>query len=174
MAKTTKRTRRALARIGSGTGWYLHCRLSQTAERLPGTQVSREAKQRLKMMDCARTHSVAATCRLFSIARSTCSRWAKRYDHQRLSLLENRSSRPHRCRRPPWSAAQAEAVRQAPTSCASPQRIRAIQVGGGSEFMAELETACRAWGIVLFVLPPRSPKLNGHAKRANGTHRREF
>jgi putative transposase len=56
----------------------------------------------------------------------------------------------------------------------SPFPIRAIQVDGGSEFMAEFETACAAQGIALFVLPPRSPKLNGRVERLNGTARREF
>ncbi|BCP67622.1 hypothetical protein TthHB5018_c25560 (plasmid) [Thermus thermophilus] len=45
----------------------------------------------------------------------------------------------------------------------APFPIRAVQVDGGSEFMAEFEEACRSLGIRLFVLPPRSPKLNGHA-----------
>jgi putative transposase len=43
----------------------------------------------------------------------------------------------------------------------APFPIRAVQVDGGSEFMAEFEEACRSLGIRLFVLPPRSPKLNG-------------
>lgn len=51
---------------------------------------------------------------------------------------------------------------------------RAIQVDGGSEFMAEFETACAARSIRLFVLPPRSPKLNGAVERANRTHAEEF
>lgn len=55
-----------------------------------------------------------------------------------------------------------------------PVPIRAIQVGGGSEFMAGFETACRDRGIALYVLPPRSPKLNGRVERLNGTARREF
>ncbi len=55
-----------------------------------------------------------------------------------------------------------------------PVPIRAIQVDGGSEFMAEFEAACQERGIPLFVLPPRSPKLNGHVERANRTHRTEF
>jgi Integrase core domain len=38
-----------------------------------------------------------------------------------------------------------------------PFPIRAIQVDGGSEFMAEFEAACQERGITLFVLPPRSP-----------------
>ncbi len=56
----------------------------------------------------------------------------------------------------------------------APFPVRAIQVDGGSEFMAEFEAACQAEQIALFVLPPRSPKLNGHVERANGTARREF
>jgi len=35
--------------------------------------------------------------------------------------------------------------------------VRAIQVDGGSEFMAEFEEECRDRGIRLFILPPRSP-----------------
>lgn len=55
-----------------------------------------------------------------------------------------------------------------------PFAVRAIQVDGGSEFMAEFETACHERGIHLFVLPPRSPKLNGHVERAQRTHTEEF
>lgn len=296
MAKFTRTSRRCFARIGSGTRWSLAYRVPPGAEQVPGAQLSREAKQRLKILDYARTHSVSATCRHFGIARSTYYRWAKRYDPQRLSLLENRSSRPRRCRRPTWAAAQVAAVRRAreahprwgkdklavvlrrqsvelsvsmigrilgdlhrrrlllepvrprlrphsrhprpyavrkpkthpvvrpgdlvqidtmhvrplpgverrhftavdvvsrwsvcgvrATATAGTARafladlrerlpfpIRAIQVDGGSEFMAEFEAACQDWGIALFVLPPRSPKLNGHVERANGIHRREF
>jgi putative transposase len=56
----------------------------------------------------------------------------------------------------------------------TPFPIRAIQVDGGSEFMAEFETACQERGLALFVLPPRSPKLNGHVERLNRTHRQQF
>jgi len=55
-----------------------------------------------------------------------------------------------------------------------PFPVRAVQVDGGSEFMAQFETACEQLGIQLFVLPPRSPKLNGHVERAQRTHREEF
>ncbi len=55
-----------------------------------------------------------------------------------------------------------------------PFPIRAIQVDGGSEFRAAFESACRDHGIRLFVLPPRSPKLNGHVERAQRTHTEEF
>ena len=55
-----------------------------------------------------------------------------------------------------------------------PFPIRAIQIDGGSEFMAGFEAACQQRGIRLFVLPPRSPKLNGCVERANRTHREEF
>jgi transposase InsO family protein len=55
-----------------------------------------------------------------------------------------------------------------------PFPVKAIQVDGGSEFMAEFEAACAAQNVALFVLPPRSPKLNGCVERANGTSHREF
>jgi putative transposase len=55
-----------------------------------------------------------------------------------------------------------------------PFPIRAVQVDGGSEFAAEFEQACQLRGLHLFVLPPRSPKLNGAVERANRTHTEEF
>lgn len=55
-----------------------------------------------------------------------------------------------------------------------PFPIRAVQVDGGSEFAAEFEQACQQRGLHLFVLPPRSPKLNGAVERANRTHTEEF
>jgi putative transposase len=292
-----KSSRRQFQRIGRGTSLCLRYRMPQAATRLPAAPaLSREAKQRLQILDYARTHSVAATCRHFGIARSTYYRWATRYDPQRLSFLENRSSAPRRRRCPTWTADQVQAVRQArdahprwgkdklavvlkragvplsvsmigrilaeltrrrmlvePTAARlrphgrharpyairkpkehpvvapgdlvqldtmhltplpgverrhfsavdvvsrwgvtgvraqatagtatdfldelvarTPFPIRALQVDGGSEFMAEFETACQERGLALFVLPPRSPKLNGHVERINRTHRQEF
>ena len=55
-----------------------------------------------------------------------------------------------------------------------PFKVKAIQVDGGSEYMAEFEEACRAREILLFVLPPRSPKLNGGVERAQRTHTEEY
>jgi transposase InsO family protein len=55
-----------------------------------------------------------------------------------------------------------------------PFPIRAVQVDGGSEFAAEFEQACQQRGLRLFVLPPRSPKLNGAVERAQRTHTEEF
>lgn len=52
--------------------------------------------------------------------------------------------------------------------------IKSIQVDGGSEFMAEFEEYCKELGIKLYVLPPRSPKMNGKVERANETYRYEF
>ena len=289
-----KSSRRQFQRIGSGTSLCLRYRMPQVTTGLPAAPVlSRDAKQRLKILDYARTHTVSATCRHFGIARSTYYRWARRYDPPHLSFLENRSSAPRRMRRPTWTADQAQAVRQArevhprwgkdklavvlrregvhlcvsmvgrilaeltrrrmlrepkcarlrphsrharPYAIRKPQEhtvaapgdlvqldtmhltplpglerrhftavdvasrwgvtgvraratagtfldelvertpfpIRALQVDGGAEFMAEVETACQERGLALFVLPPRSPKLNGHVERANRTHRQEF
>ena len=55
-----------------------------------------------------------------------------------------------------------------------PFPVRAIQVDGGSEFQAAFEEACHARGIRLFILPPRSPKLNGCVERPQRTHTEEF
>jgi putative transposase len=55
-----------------------------------------------------------------------------------------------------------------------PFPIRGIQVDGGSEFKGQFEEECQRRKIHLFVLPPRSPKLNGHVERANRTHTEEF
>ncbi len=56
----------------------------------------------------------------------------------------------------------------------SPYPVKAIQVDGGSEFKAEFERLCQERAIELFVLPPRSPKLNGGVERAQRTHKEEF
>lgn len=56
----------------------------------------------------------------------------------------------------------------------TPNRINAIQIDGGSEFQSLFEVECQRRGIKLFVLPPRSPKLNGAVERANRTHTEEF
>jgi len=55
-----------------------------------------------------------------------------------------------------------------------PFPVRAIQVDGGPEFESVFEKECQTRGIRLFVLPPRSPKLNGGVERAHRTHTEEF
>jgi transposase InsO family protein len=77
-----------------------------------------------------------------------------------------------------------EATRQATAASAAgfiksilarmPFKVKAIQVDGGSEFQSVFEETCQKHGIRLFVLPPRSPKLNGHVERSNRTHTEEF
>lgn len=292
MAKYTRR--------GRATGIPMHYGYiePQRAPRPPASPPrSREGRLRLQILAYAETHSVAATCRHFGIARSTYYRWKHRYVPQRPATLENRSSRPHAPRRPTWTTQEVLAVRDlrarfprmgkvklaillhaqdihlsvsmvgriltylratsqliepiarlpwkthtryprpyairkpkdypveqpgdllqidtmdhcphpgmirkhftavdlvsrisraAIRTAASattardfldqlqqqfPVPIKAIQVDGGSEFMAEFETACRERGIRLFVLPPRSPKLNGCVERTNRTYRQEF
>ena len=55
-----------------------------------------------------------------------------------------------------------------------PFPVQALQVDGGSEFAAEFEQACQQKELPLFVLPPKSPKLNGHVEGAHRTHYEEF
>ena len=55
-----------------------------------------------------------------------------------------------------------------------PFPITSVQVDGGSEFMGDFEKACKKMNILLFVLPPYSPQLNGGIERANRTFRYEF
>lgn len=55
-----------------------------------------------------------------------------------------------------------------------PFPIRAIQIDGGSEFKKHFEEACQVRSIRLFVIPPRSPKLQGYVERSNRMHREEF
>jgi len=55
-----------------------------------------------------------------------------------------------------------------------PFPVKAVQVDGGSEFKKHFETACEELGLKLFILPPRSPKLNGRVERAQRTHLDEF
>lgn len=55
-----------------------------------------------------------------------------------------------------------------------PFPVRAVQIDGGSEFKGAFELACQARDLPLYVLPPRSPKLNGHVERSQRTHTEEF
>ena len=55
-----------------------------------------------------------------------------------------------------------------------PFKIYSIQVDGGSEFMADFEELCKQKNIKLYVLPPRSPKLNAFIERSNNTAHYEF
>lgn len=55
-----------------------------------------------------------------------------------------------------------------------PFPVKAIQVDGGAEYEALFEVECQRRGTKLFVLPPRSPKLNGGVERAHRTHTEEF
>ena len=55
-----------------------------------------------------------------------------------------------------------------------PFPVKALQIDGGSEWKAEFEAACAERGLPLFVLPPKSPKLNGRVERSHRTHEEEF
>jgi putative transposase len=55
-----------------------------------------------------------------------------------------------------------------------PYPIKAIQIDGGSEFKSVFELECQKRGIILFVLPIKSPKLNGMVERMQRTSREEI
>jgi len=55
-----------------------------------------------------------------------------------------------------------------------PFKILSVQVDGGSEFMADFEELCKQKRIKLYVLPPKSPKLNAFIERSNNTAHYEF
>lgn len=261
--------------------------------------LSPRARARLALIEWHYAHgaNVSRTARHFGFSRPTVYRWLARYDRLRLESLEDRSSRPHRRRRPGWTLDELHAVLEqrrryprwgkdklavllrregrplavsrvgriltrlrasgdlrepigrrisarkrpwrrpyavrkprdyvpaapgdlvqldtldvrpspglawkqftardvisrwdvvelAPSASARnavamldalaarmPFAVRGISVDGGPEFMADFELECQRRGIRLFVLPPRSPKLNGAVERANRTHTEEF
>ena len=86
------------------------------------------------------------------------------------------------CQSPVWGPAIASSTSEPYTAARFldkieqrlPFRVRAIQVDGDSEFEAVFEEECQLRSIKLFVLPPRSPKLNGYVERAHRTHTEEF
>lgn len=297
MAKHSKRTRRRMQQSGLGGRLKVVHRMPKLARRLPNAPtLDAETEFRLRCIEHAQTHGVAAAAATFKRSRATVYRWRKRYDPTDLRSLRPRSRRPRRTRKRQWTPAQEQAVldlrqrhprygkaklvhllrargidlsastigrilaslkrrnlliephavrvrqrraqrpyatrvprdKRAPTEpgqliqldtmhlrpepgverrqftaidvvsrCAvlgvrsratagtatafldelqarMPVPIQAIQVDGGAEFMAGFETACQQRGIALYVLPPRSPKLNGRVERLNGTVRREF
>lgn len=162
-------------------GRYNGCHMSIYGSVLPGAlrlarlpiELSRPARQRLKWFDFYRTHGQNArlTCRYFGISPQTFYRWQRRYEPRDLTSLEGRSSRPRRLRRA--TATTAAAFLDA-LQARLPFSLRALQVDGGGEFRAELEALCQPRGLPLFVLPPKSLKLNGHVERAHRTHTEEF
>ena len=169
-----------------------------------GVELSREARVRLCWMDFyGETKNVALTCRRFGICRQTFYRWVRPYAVRKpkqyavsapgdLVQVDTMDVRPvpgmvfkqftARDLVSRWDVVQAHtrATAQSATEFLDtlahrmPFPIRALQVDGGSEFAAEFEQACQQRGLHLFVLPPRSPKLNGAVERANRTHTEEF
>jgi putative transposase len=82
--------------------------------RCQGGELSREARLHLQWMRFYETHGRNArlTCRRFGISPQTFYRWKRRYDPDRLTTLENRSSRPKKLRQPTWTRELEVAVLQ--------------------------------------------------------------
>ena len=75
--------------------------------------LSRDARQRLAMLDWHRAHggNVSRTARHFGYSRPTVYRWLARFERDRLESLEDRGSAPRRRRRPTWTLEQLAAVK---------------------------------------------------------------
>lgn len=75
--------------------------------------LSRDARRRLAMLDWHRANGgdVSRTARHFGFSRPTVYRWLARFERARLETLEDRSSAPHRRRRPTWTVEQLRAVK---------------------------------------------------------------
>ena len=55
-----------------------------------------------------------------------------------------------------------------------PFKAKTLQVDGGSEFYSDFEKQRQMRKIRVFILPPKSPKINGCVERAHRTHTEEF
>jgi putative transposase len=97
-----------LVAVGDARYWQLVRQLPR------GVTLSAPARARLRMLDWHIRHRrcVAYTADHFGYSRPTVYRWLARYEATNLASLEDRSSRPRRCRRPAWTVAQIEAVRE--------------------------------------------------------------
>lgn len=75
--------------------------------------ISPDAKRRLAWFDYYEAHgrNVSLTCRHFGISRSTFYHWRGRFKRHDLGTLEDRSSRPKRCRQKTWTTAEVLAVK---------------------------------------------------------------
>ena len=112
MSQST-RSRHLLKAVGSGGSANIAPVVSPPLRRAAAAlTLSHAAKRRLKWFDYAQSHTPTETCRHFDIARSTFYKWKKRYRPDDLTTLEDRSSRPRRCRGRQWTAAEVEAVRR--------------------------------------------------------------
>jgi len=81
--------------------------------RAAAPELSPQARARLDMIDWHHRHgqNISLTGRHFGYSRPTVYRWLGRFDRLRLETLEDRSSAPHRRRRPSWTVDELRAVK---------------------------------------------------------------
>jgi len=155
--------------------------------------ISQDAARRLRWFDFYnRCGDARLTCRHFGLSPQTFYRWKNRLDPYDLTTLEASSRRPH-SDDGRWQFSSRDLIsrwgvsrvyRRATSFTASlfledmqrkfPFSIRAIQIDGGSEFQKHFDEACRERGIRLFIIPARTPQLQGYVESANKTYRYEF
>ena len=81
--------------------------------RTAASDLSRNARRRLAMLDWHRAHgaNVSLTARHFGVGRPTVYRWLGRFDRLHLESLEDHGSTPRRRRRPTWTVEHLRAVK---------------------------------------------------------------
>ena len=81
---------------------------------------------------------------------------------------------PPSCRQKAQRLACRASWRSGPGGHRGPPAAPAGAAPACSRQAGQFEQECKVRGIRLFVLPPRSPKLNGRVERAQRTHRQEY
>lgn len=111
MTKHSKRHRRRMHQSGVGGGFQVVYRLPKQVRRLPDAPtLDAEMEFRLRCVEHAQRHGVAAAVTVFGRSRATVYRWATRDDPDDLRSLRPRSRRPLHTRRRQWTAAEEQAV----------------------------------------------------------------
>ncbi len=111
--KSTRNGEKSLSSF-SGASLHLECILPlSTLKKLArASGCSKKVELRLEVLDFAKKHSVATTCRRYGIARSTFYRWKKKFNPRNLKSLEDRSQRPRNTCKPRWTFELIETVRK--------------------------------------------------------------
>jgi transposase InsO family protein len=143
--------------------------------------MSPEAAKRLRWFDYFdRCQNARQTCRYFGISAQTFYRWKNRFDPYDLTTLEAVSRRPHRVRQPQTEVKVVERIlelRQKYPRWGKDKLVVLLSKQGirvSTSTVGRVMNRLKERGVRLFLIPPRTPKLQCYVERANRTHREEF